>query len=395
MHPLLSRWRSTGTSLAVLGAGLAFYLYSILGRNLPWVANSRYGGGPGQVVRQRVSVLTGTFDFPLADALLVFYLLWLVALLLLAARRLAARRLAWRAAAAGGGLRVARHAGALLIATYALWGMNYARPTFAVQAGWPEQDGHSALEVATLLQQAAFESNAAYLAIHGVEDAGEPTRIENLRALEAAVDEGWRRTADLFGLPPSAYASYGRVKWRPGRPLFNRAYGSYNPFTGEVKMHDALPGLRVAQTMAHEKAHQRGVARESDANFLGFIAASHAPHPHARYAAAIFAYRQLLFLAFDELTLDELRPILQLSSRGVRRDILHFHSYTPGAIGPIADFTSSLGSSLLSLSGTPGGALDYQRSVFLIIAWSRMNDGRLMPPAEALPGGARHSPGQW
>jgi hypothetical protein len=389
MHPLLSRWRSAGTTVAVLGAGLAFYLYSILGRNLPWVANSRYGSGPGHVVLQRLSVLTGSIDLPLTDVLVVVYLMWLAALLLMAARRLSARRVTWRAAAARGGLRVARHAGALLIATYALWGMNYARPPFAVQAGWPEQDGYSTLEVATLLQQAALETNAAYLAIHGVEDAGEPTRIEDLRALEAAVDEGWRRTANLFGLPPSAYASYGPVKWRRGRPLFSRTYGSYSPFTGEVKMHDALPGLRVAHTMAHEKAHQRGVARESDANFLGFLAASHAPHPHARYAAAIFAYRQLLLLAFDELTIDELRPIVQLPSRGVRRDILHFRSYTPGAIGPIADFNSSLRSTMLSLSGTPGGSLDYQRSVFLIIAWSRMNAGALMPAAEEYATGSR------
>jgi hypothetical protein len=283
-----------------------------------------------------------------------------------------------------GALRAARHAGALLVLFYLLWGMNYARPAFAAQAGWPDFDGIDAAELTALLEAATLAANRAYIELHGTDDAGAPTALPGRaerRRLEAAIDEGWRRTADVLALPPRAAARYGAVKWPASSPLIARLGigGMYTPFTAEANVVRGMPALRVPITMAHEKAHQRGVSREADANFLGFVAAAHAPDPLARYSAAMFAQQQLLGLALFRVDADVLRDIVDRRVPGIRRDLDDARAYYLRMHGFAADFGGMLNNHFLMAQGIDHGVEDYRRSVFLIVGWARQHEGALLP----------------
>ena len=51
--------------------------------------------------------------------------------------------------------------------------------------------------------------------------------------------------------------------------------GYYNPFTGEAQLNNDLPEFLLPFVTCHEMAHQLGYASESEANFVGYLAATH------------------------------------------------------------------------------------------------------------------------
>ncbi len=50
--------------------------------------------------------------------------------------------------------------------------------------------------------------------------------------------------------------------------------GYYNPFTGEAQLNTTVPRFILPFTTCHEMAHQIGYAKEDEANFVGYLAAT-------------------------------------------------------------------------------------------------------------------------
>src|SRR5690606_18696709 len=68
-------------------------------------------------------------------------------------------------------------------------------------------------------------------------------------------------------------------------PLTYMGFGGYlNPFTNESQVNDRLPLYSFAATTTHEIAHQIGYASESEANFVGFLAAIHNDDNYVKYS---------------------------------------------------------------------------------------------------------------
>jgi hypothetical protein len=70
--------------------------------------------------------------------------------------------------------------------------------------------------------------------------------------------------------------------------------GYYNPFTGEAQLRDDIPRVMVPYITCHEMAHQLGYASESEANFVGYLAAAASKDPYFRYSVYLdlFTYAQ-------------------------------------------------------------------------------------------------------
>lgn len=70
--------------------------------------------------------------------------------------------------------------------------------------------------------------------------------------------------------------------------------GYYNPFTGEAQLRTDVPRILLPAVTCHEMAHQLGYASESEANFVGYLAASRSNDPYFRYSIYLdlFSYAQ-------------------------------------------------------------------------------------------------------
>lgn len=70
--------------------------------------------------------------------------------------------------------------------------------------------------------------------------------------------------------------------------------GYFNPFTGEVQVRSDIPRVMIPFITCHEMAHQLGYASESEANFVGYLTASHSNDVYFRYSVylELFSYAQ-------------------------------------------------------------------------------------------------------
>ena len=98
--------------------------------------------------------------------------------------------------------------------------------------------------------------------------------------------------------------------------------GFFFPFTAEANVNMDSPQSDLAATVAHELSHQRGVAKEQEANFVAVLACLNCGDPDYVYSAGLLAYTHLgnaLYKAdraaweeiYDSLGEDVLRDLLE------------------------------------------------------------------------------------
>ena len=60
--------------------------------------------------------------------------------------------------------------------------------------------------------------------------------------------------------------------------------GYFNPLSGEAQVDYLVPKPSLPMISSHETAHQLGFASESEANFIGFLAATHHPETYYKFS---------------------------------------------------------------------------------------------------------------
>ncbi len=66
--------------------------------------------------------------------------------------------------------------------------------------------------------------------------------------------------------------------------------GVYSFFTGEANLNIDFPDYTIPYTAAHELAHQRGIARENEANMIAFLVCIKSDDAYIRYSAYVNMY---------------------------------------------------------------------------------------------------------
>jgi len=340
-----------------------------------------------------VAAVSGSVPFGLAEPVLAAGVLWMAWPLAAGARRAtrapsppeALTRLATAAGAA------ALRAAVAALWFYAAWGLGYGRPSLVARQGWDAQAERSAPAEADLAELRALaaawvaRANAAYLEVHGVPDALRPTALADAvpgdpnrawTAVDAALDEGFRVAARELREPPAFARSRGIAKPVRLSGVMSRMQlaGFFFPWTGEANVNRAMPPFQLPHTMAHEKAHQRGIATEDEANFVGFLAAIRSPSALARYSGHLFAQRQLLgeLCARDAAACDAL---LARRHAGVQRDVDDARAFWARFEGPAAEAQEAFNDAYLQANGVADGVASYDRSVRLLVVWVRASGG--------------------
>ncbi|MNJ93155.1 hypothetical protein D3C87_108340 [compost metagenome] len=71
--------------------------------------------------------------------------------------------------------------------------------------------------------------------------------------------------------------------------------GYYNPLSGEANINHGLPSFVLPFVTCHEIAHQLGVAKEDEANLVGYLAAVHSSNSRFQYSAYYNMFRYVMF----------------------------------------------------------------------------------------------------
>lgn len=147
--------------------------------------------------------------------------------------------------------------------------------------------------------------------------------------------------------------------------------GVYSFFTGEANINVNFPDYTVPFTAAHELAHQRGIAREDEANFVAFLVCMESDDPYIRYSAYLNLYEYVLSAlrtANGELYRKSYHS-LPAKIRGEEQAYaVFFEKYSESVA---ADISESVNNSYLQSQGASEGTRSYSMVVDLAVAYYR------------------------
>jgi hypothetical protein len=262
-------------------------------------------------------------------------------------------------------------AGIAYCAFLALWGLNYGREPFGISARLDTTPG-PVDELESLSRALAQEADRERALV--AEDESGVMRLGAGRtaAFERAglgFDEAERDHPFLAGgcarpkpLLLSALASRLGIT------------GIYLPLSGEANVNVTVPDPDLPFAVCHEIAHQRGFAREDEANYLGYLACRLHPDPDFRYSALLNAsvyVQHALFRVRRSAAAD----IEKIRSPGVLRDLAALQAWSDRYRGPARDAAERVNDAYLKTQGQKAGIQSYGRVVDLLVAERRARAG--------------------
>ena len=149
--------------------------------------------------------------------------------------------------------------------------------------------------------------------------------------------------------------------------------GVYTFFTGEANINVAFPDYTLPYTAAHELSHQRGIAREDEANFMAFLVCIRSDDAYIRYSAYLNLYEyvagQLAGVDVNRYTATYL--LLPMDVRSEMSAYAKFYEkYRDSAA---SDVSETVNDTFLKLHGTEG-TRSYGMVVDLAVAYYRDQD---------------------
>lgn len=143
--------------------------------------------------------------------------------------------------------------------------------------------------------------------------------------------------------------------------------GYYNPFTAEAQYNPNIPQTQIPFTIAHENAHQIGVAREQEAHFFAYIIGSNTENIDLKYSTYWFVLKNLLRFQSDYNT-DFVEEILNQFSDKMKRDLSHEKDFYEKHYGIFAKFLSFTNDWFLK-SNQQDGSISYDYFIHLFLLY--------------------------
>ena len=144
--------------------------------------------------------------------------------------------------------------------------------------------------------------------------------------------------------------------------------GYYNPFTGEAQVNTTVPKFLQPYVFCHETAHQLGYAKEDEANFVGFLAATASTDTFFQYSAYLdlFVYAQSNLYKSDSLAVKAFTSQLLPE---VKADLHEWSQFNKRHKNPVEPIVRWLYSKYLINNQQPSGELSYNEVTGLLIAY--------------------------
>lgn len=321
-----------------------------------------FGGTVGLAVRFVLAKLTSWLPFSLCEAALIGLPILFAAVLTGAMRKMKRGKL----------VLTRYYAGmlAVLVSVYTVFvftlGTGYAATPLAEKLGLEEapvtaEELHeTALWLTDLTNAAADDVSFRFGGFSEMPyDYGEMNEV-----LMAA----YEKAAEKYG-----FISHFRSRVKPvilSEPwTYTHIAGVYTFFTGESNLNINYPDYSLPYTAAHELSHQRGIARENEANFMAFLVSLESDDPYLRYSGALSVleyYLSALHTADKDAYTDVLarldtRVIGELNAFSV-----FFEKYRDNTV---ADISGAVNDTFLQIQGQTAGSRSYGLVVDLGVAY--------------------------
>ena len=185
--------------------------------------------------------------------------------------------------------------------------------------------------------------------------------------LSTELSDAYGAFAEKYGFP---FNFYTRAKPLVFDEVMSRAHllGIYTFFTGESNINDGYPDYTVVNTVAHEFAHQRGIIREDEANFMAFAVCIGSDNPYIKYAGYLNMYEYVVSALYDAEE-QAFRTVHSGLSKAALSDVRAYSEkakqYRDTALGEVV---GNVNDAYLQMNGTEG-TVSYSLCVRLAVAY--------------------------
>ncbi len=144
--------------------------------------------------------------------------------------------------------------------------------------------------------------------------------------------------------------------------------GYYNPFTGEAQVNTLVPKFLQPFTTCHEVAHQLGYAKEMEANFVGYLAATASQDTLLKYSVYLdlFMYSNRNLFMTDSSAAKEIGK--QLIPQ-VKDDLAAWRAFNRKYRNPVEPVFRWIYGKYLERNQQPQGVLSYDEVTGFLIAY--------------------------
>jgi hypothetical protein len=145
--------------------------------------------------------------------------------------------------------------------------------------------------------------------------------------------------------------------------------GYFGPFFNEVHLNKRLLAMDFPFSLAHEKAHQFGFARESEANLAGYIVCDRSGDKRLQYSANIM---MLIYFINDASVFKDYHSYVAKIDRRVYNDLIFRRNYYMSLQNKTLDKVHSAANDVyLKANNIPSGEMNYNQVVELVISYLR------------------------
>jgi hypothetical protein len=249
-----------------------------------------------------------------------------------------------------------------------LWGLNYDRLGIASQLQL-KNTTYTTDELKDLLCDVIDELNDTRLSL-GDSNYVYPTEKE-------IIDKSYNAYANVNNRLP--FLKYVHPSVKPSLLTTMVSYagysGYYNPFSGEAQVNTDLPKFYMPFVTCHEMAHQLGYASESEASFVGYLAAIHSKDTLFRYSAL---FELFLTANAELLQRDFWSGILNLRSLNplVKRDRRIFREFILGRQNNVEPIVKNVYDQYLKANQQKSGINSYNELVAWVIDYRKTHLSR-------------------
>lgn len=344
-------------------AAVSLILYILMMNSVPFADG--FNATVGAFMRSALALLTSWIPFSLGEAVILLLPLALFLVLRHAVRHYCG---SWRAAAV--------YVGILLSVAVTL----FSSFTFTFAAGYRGTTLDRKLELERTPVSARELYDTAVILIDNINRETAEVEFEkdgfsvmpySMAEMNKRLNLAYRKASEEYG-----FITHVDSRVKPVMVSEVMSYmhitGVYSFFTGEANLNVVFPDYTLPYTAAHEMAHQRGIAREDEANFMAFLVSVASDDPYIRYCGYLNAYEYVanaLWRADRELYY---QAVAHLNTE-VKAEMAAYNDfYEKYRESTVSEVSGTINNSYLQSQGTPG-TVSYGMVVDLTVAYYREN----------------------
>lgn len=321
-----------------------------------------YTQGIYKYIMQPVSLLTGLFPFSVAELALIFLVVYIPVRLIYIILK-AIRKRKWS-------IFLAFIANVVLVCSLwffiqvMVWNINYERLPFSALSGINVQES-SIDDLEGLCRYLTDMTNKLREQVKEDEN-GVMTVEGGYKSILRRAQAGYDAIEDKY---PFLKGKYGRPKPVLLSRLMSHSniIGIYSCLSGEANVDVDIPIMGIASTTLHEMAHQRGFAREDEANYISFIACMAHPDVDFKYSGSVMALQYSMNALYSESP-DRYFSVVKNFSDGYLRDLEQERIYWKQFQGITKVVADKMNDTYLKMNGETDGVKSYGRMVDLLLA---------------------------